>query len=199
MNTLASRCQYEEMIRKSRFIAFASPVTGHKETLDFYTSVVDTSATHNCWAWRIDGAYRSSDDGEPGGSAGRPILAAIEGRDLNRVMVVVTRHYGGIKLGVGGLIRAYGGAAARCLDGGEIITLRPRRQCRMQIDFALASSAYTLLDQFEARRRKEHYDEQGLDVRFTVPSEHVEPLQQALANISRGKARLTVRSLTGPG
>ncbi|MBT8063180.1 MAG: IMPACT family protein, partial [Gammaproteobacteria bacterium] len=196
--TLASQCRYEELIRKSRFIAFASPVAGHKETLDFYTSVADPSATHNCWAWRIDGAYRSSDDGEPGGSAGRPILAAIEGRQLNRVMVVVIRHYGGIKLGVGGLIRAYGGTAARCLDGGEIIILRPRRQCLLQIDFALASAAYKLLETFESKRQEEQYDERGLEVRFTIPSEHVKPLQQALANISKGKARLTVRRLTGP-
>jgi hypothetical protein len=74
-----------------------------------------TDATHNCWAWRIGGDYRSSDDGEPAGTAGRPILAAIDGQGFDRVMVVVTRWFGGIKLGAGGLVRAYGGAAAECL------------------------------------------------------------------------------------
>src|SRR3546814_18000784 len=78
-----------------------------------FRSVPD--ATHNCWAWRIGDDYRSNDDGEPAGTAGRPILAAIDGQGMDRVVVVVTRWFGGIKLGAGGLVRAYGGTAAECL------------------------------------------------------------------------------------
>jgi len=68
--------------------------------------LIDADATHNCWAWRYGTHSRSSDDGEPAGTAGRPILAAIDGQGLDRLLVVVTRWYGGIKLGAGGLVRA---------------------------------------------------------------------------------------------
>lgn len=194
MNTLGAQTRFEETIRKSRFIAVAAPVSSQQATLDFYESAADPAASHNCWAWRIDGTYRSSDDGEPGGSAGRPILAAIEGRDLNRVMVIVTRHFGGIKLGVGGLVRAYGGCAARCLDGGRIVALRPRKLCLLKIDFSLAAAAYALLDEHEAARQGERYDEDGLELRFSIPADRVEHLEKALAGVSRGEAHLTVRN-----
>ncbi|MFC6616804.1 IMPACT family protein [Deinococcus radiophilus] len=72
-------------------------------------------ATHHCWAYRIGELYRFNDDGEPGGTAGAPILRAIEGQGVQHVMVIVVRYYGGVKLGTGGLVRAYGGAAAECL------------------------------------------------------------------------------------
>ncbi len=104
MKTLAAACRYEETIRKSRFIAHAAPVKTQADTLSFYESVADPRATHNCWAWRIDHVYRFNDDGEPSGSAGRPILSVLEGRALEHIMIVVTRYFGGIKLGIGGLI-----------------------------------------------------------------------------------------------
>ena len=72
----------------------------------------DPAANHNCWAWRTGQVYRFNDDGEPSGTAGKPILAAIDGQGLDRVAVVVTRWFGGVLLGSGGLIRAYGGTAA---------------------------------------------------------------------------------------
>src|SRR5690625_7862489 len=72
-------------------------------------------ARHNCWAYKIGDNYRFSDDGEPGGTAGRPILQAIEGQECDFVAVLVIRWFGGIKLGTGGLVRASGGAAAECL------------------------------------------------------------------------------------
>jgi len=82
----------------------------------------DRGASHHCWAYLLtDGRSRCSDDGEPGGSAGRPILAQIGGHDLVNVMVVVSRWFGGTKLGVGGLMRAYGGCAGKLLDRGEIL------------------------------------------------------------------------------
>ena len=116
MLTLKGPASFEETIKKSRFICHAGCVTSQAESLDFYESVIDPQATHNCWAWRINFQVRSSDDGEPSGTAGRPILNVIERRNLENVMVVVTRYFGGIKLGVGGLVRAYSGSTAKCLD-----------------------------------------------------------------------------------
>ncbi len=116
MQTLSGPARFETEIKRSRFVAHAARVETLDETVAFYESVADHAATHNCWAWKLDQQYRFNDDGEPAGTAGKPILAAIEGKGLDHVMIVVTRYFGGIKLGAGGLVRAYSGAAARCID-----------------------------------------------------------------------------------
>src|SRR6202012_2980677 len=112
LHTLVTIARHSEDIRKSRFLAQAAPVETPQQALAYVQAVSDAGATHNCWAYRIGQEYRFNDDGEPGGTAGRPILQAIEGQGIDRVVVVVTRWYGGIKLGAGGLARAYGGTAA---------------------------------------------------------------------------------------
>jgi len=109
-DTLAAPASHAIEVKHSRFLAQAAPVQTSAQALAFLEEIARTPATHHCWAWRIGGDYRSSDDGEPAGTAGRPILAAIDGQGFDRVMVVVTRWYGGVKLGAGGLVRAYGGA-----------------------------------------------------------------------------------------
>src|SRR5210317_2254673 len=129
MQTLASTASIETEIKRSRFIAHAARVDSLADTLEFYESVADPSATHNCWAWRLDHQYRFNDDGEPASTAGKPILSAIEGKGLDHTMVVVTRYFGGIKLGVGGLVRAYSGSAARCIDQAGVTVIQPRTQC----------------------------------------------------------------------
>ncbi|MEN0067462.1 MAG: YigZ family protein [Myxococcota bacterium] len=110
-------------IKGSRFTATIAPCTTSDEAL----AVVAANrarwpdASHHCWAFRLaSGDGRSHDDGEPGGSAGRPILAQIDGHDVVDVVVVVARWFGGTKLGVGGLIRAYGGCAGQGLDRAEV-------------------------------------------------------------------------------
>lgn len=94
-DTLAAPAMHLLEARHSRFIVHAAPVTTPEAALAFLAAAADADATHNCWAYRIDDAYRSSDDGEPAGTAGRPILAAIDGQGFDQVMVVVTRWYGG--------------------------------------------------------------------------------------------------------
>ena len=110
-STLLDLCEYREDIRKSRFITLAGPIDSASDAMSFIERHSDPDATHNCWAWKIGAQYRSSDDGEPGGTAGRPILSAIEAQDCDQVVVLVIRWYGGIQLGTGGLARAYGGGA----------------------------------------------------------------------------------------
>lgn len=123
MFTLATMVRYEEEIKKSRFEAIAVPVENEQEVKAFLEAVKDPSTTHQCWAWKIGVNVRFNDDGEPSGTAGRPILATIEGNDLTNVLVLVNRWYGGIKLGTGGLVRAYGGCAGQCLLQAEKIEL----------------------------------------------------------------------------
>lgn len=117
---------FSQDIKKSRFIAHAAPVGGEDEAKAFIAAVSDPSANHNCWAWRIGQAYRFSDDGEPSGTAGKPMLQAIDGQALDRVVVVVTRWFGGILLGSGGLMRAYGGTVAACLRAAAKSEIIPR-------------------------------------------------------------------------
>ncbi len=115
MITLAAEHEHEEVIKRSRFLARAASIADEAEALRWMASVREREANHNCWAWKLGDVVRFSDDGEPGGTAGRPILSAIEMHGLDGVVVVVTRWFGGIKLGAGGLVRAYRGVAASCL------------------------------------------------------------------------------------
>ncbi|MFT5059681.1 MAG: putative YigZ family protein, partial [Planctomycetota bacterium] len=126
--TPSAHFQYEpDKIKGSRFIADVSPVQNAEEAEAFVRLIRDQypDACHHCYAWRtgMQGeVHRSSDDGEPSGSAGRPIAAQLEGHELTQLVVVVTRYFGGTKLGVGGLMRAYGGAAGQALDRVEVTT-----------------------------------------------------------------------------
>lgn len=126
--TLSALVTFEEEIKKSRFQAFAVPVENEQEVKDFLEQYKDMSTTHQCWAWKVGHHVRFNDDGEPSGTAGRPILATIEGNELTNILVLVNRWYGGIKLGTGGLVRAYGGTAGKCLLLAEKIELIEKRR-----------------------------------------------------------------------
>lgn len=187
---LLAPCAFEETIRRSRFVAHAVPVTREADTLAFHEQVTDPQATHNCWAWRLDGRHRSNDDGEPGGTAGRPILAVLESRQLDGVMVIVTRYYGGIKLGAGGLARAYGGVAAKCLDRGKTERRVRRLRCELVADFPLSDVVHQLLDRHGGKKEGERFESGGVVVEALVPEGKVEALRSDLDNASRGAARL---------
>ena len=119
MFTLQRIETHTQEIKKSRFLAVCGPVASEQAARDFIAEHSDLTASHNCWAFRIGQIYRFNDDGEPSGTAGKPILQAIDGQSLDHVAVVVTRWFGGTLLGSGGLIRAYGGTAAMCLRAAE--------------------------------------------------------------------------------
>ena len=190
MLTLKAPASVEETIKKSRFLAHAARVTTQAESLDFYESVIDTQATHNCWAWRINFQVRSSDDGEPSGTAGRPMLNVIERRQLENVMVVVTRYYGGIKLGVGGLVRAYSGSTAKCLDRAGTVELFPMLEYTIKAGFEWASSVHGLLDQFSAEKLEESYDSDGLILKIRCRKADFGKLSSGLRDASRGQIEI---------
>ena len=112
--------------KKSRFIAEVHPVTSEEEAMEILeqTRKQYWDARHHCWAYiigRNPAAERMSDDGEPAGTAGKPILEVIRGRELTNVLVIVTRYFGGIKLGAGGLVRAYSKSVLEAIEASEII------------------------------------------------------------------------------
>ena len=188
--TLRGPARLQQDIRKSRFLAQAAPVGDADAALAFITRVSDRDATHNCWAWRIGATYRFNDDGEPGGSAGRPILAAIEGRQVERVVVVVTRWFGGIKLGVGGLMRAYGGCAAECLRLAEKDPLIERVRARIRCDFSAAPTIYARLREFDAVRHAEHSTAAGFEFEVDVATHREEALAGFVRDLTRGRGSL---------
>ena len=125
--TIAGPFDWEaEPIKGSRFHAWVAPAADEAGAGRAVAEAVARwpDASHHCWAWRLtDGATRSFDDGEPRGSAGRPILAQLGGHELHNLAVVVARWFGGTKLGVGGLVRAYGGTAGKALDRAEVVVV----------------------------------------------------------------------------
>lgn len=188
--TLAEPCEYQELIHKSRFLVRAAPIQTPEQAQAFIQAVSDPGATHNCWAWKLGQQYRFSDDGEPGGTAGRPMLSAIEGQDCDRVVAVVTRWFGGIKLGTGGLARAYGGTTAKCLQQAGRIELVTRRRCRTHCRFAELALVKARLAEFEALVEDESYDAEGASLLLALPRQQIAPLARLLADISRGRSQL---------
>lgn len=188
LQALAGRCQHEQDIKKSRFLALAAPVDSPEEALAFVQEVSDSAATHNCWAYRIGQAYRFNDDGEPGGTAGRPILQAIEGQGIDHAVVVVTRWYGGVKLGAGGLARAYGGTAAECLRLAERVAIVPMATLALSCDFADLALLKARLPELGAAITDETFTVTGADLLVQVPQAQVDEAQARITDITRGRS-----------
>ncbi|HKK08858.1 MAG TPA: YigZ family protein [Gemmatimonadota bacterium] len=147
-------------------------------------------ATHHVLACRpLQGDPRSDDDGEPAGTGGRPVLDAIEALDLRAVAVVVTRWYGGTKLGTGGLARAYGGIARAALDRMAVVEAVPAVPCEVAFEHADTGAVMRLLDEAGARRGELRYGRAAL-VEALVPRDAVEPLARRLADATAGRARV---------
>ena len=188
--TLLSLAEFTLEVRKSRFLAQAMPVQSAAGALESIVVLGDASATHNCWAFRVGDIYRFSDDGEPAGTAGRPILAAIDQQGFDQVLVVVTRWYGGINLGAGGLARAYGGSAAECLRIAPSRPLLEMAEAILACDFSLANAVHGLLREAGAEKLGESFDEHGLRLRLRLPASMVMGLARRLGDLSRGAATL---------
>lgn len=193
-DTLSAPCTYVEEIKKSRFAAFAAPVARIDEAMAFFAQHSDPAATHNCWAYRIGQAYRFHDDGEPGGTAGRPILQAIEGQGLDRVAVLVVRWFGGVKLGAGGLVRAYGGCAAQCLRLGERIPIVETVSVTCHCAYGELPLLKSRLSQAGAAIEREDFDSEGVTLRLCVPRAVLDALGHTVADITRGRSPWVVDS-----
>jgi uncharacterized YigZ family protein len=189
LETLAAPWRHEEDIRKSRFLAQAAPVDSTTEALAFVEAVSDATATHNCWAYRIGDAYRFNDDGEPGGTAGRPMLQAIDGQGCDRVAVVVTRWYGGIKLGAGGLARAYGGTAAECLRLAPRVPIVAMGRLSLRCDFAELALVSTRIREMEGMIETETFVADGAELTVVAPLDHLDAIAARVVDVSRGRIR----------
>lgn len=187
LHTLTTPCSLEQEIKKSRFLALAAPIGSPEQALAFVREVSCADATHNCWAYRIQQDYRFNDDGEPGGTAGRPILQAIEGQGYDRVAVVVTRWYGGIKLGAGGLARAYGGTAAECLRIAACVPIVAMTRLGFRCDFAELALFKARLRELDAELVHEAFGTDGVTLEFELPAQRAAEAQARIGDLSRGR------------
>ncbi|TCB62078.1 IMPACT family protein [Acinetobacter terrae] len=189
--TIASPVTFEEDIKKSRFQAIAVPVENEQAVKDFLETHKDITTTHQCWAWKIGHNVRFNDDGEPSGTAGRPILATIEGNELTNILVLVNRWYGGIKLGTGGLVRAYRGCAGQCLLLAEKIELIEKKK----VSFACQFNEWSIF-QYELNQQqvefKEDYTATGVQVEALVQIHQIEPLSLKIQDVTRGREQLKI-------
>lgn len=190
--TLAEPYQLTEEIKKSRFIIHSAPIQNIEQAGEIISRVSDPTATHNCWAWKLGQNYRFNDDGEPAGTAGRPILSAIEGQRCDNVIAIVTRWFGGIKLGTGGLARAYGGGTARCLQQAPLIAIIPHSEGKLHCYYNEWPLLENKLQQLNATIEDQQFDAQGTAISFSIPEQSITLLQQYLNDLTKGRVQATI-------
>lgn len=188
--TVAKTHERTELIKGSRFIAFVCQVL----SLDDVASELQRirakypDASHHCYAYKLAKEQRFSDDGEPGGSAGRPMLEVLERRGLDFVLAVVSRYFGGSKLGVGGLLRAYSGSLAKALDEAGSLLIKDRVGLHFEVPFSAMDSVHRYLNAIPELRKDElAYNKRGMELRVNLLSEDEERVRKELLTISRGE------------
>ena len=187
--TLVEPCSARQEIKRSRFIAMAAPVADEAAAKDFIAAHSDPEANHNCWAWRFGQSYRFNDDGEPSGTAGKPILAAIDGQALDGVAVVVTRWFGGVLLGSGGLIRAYGGTAALCLREARKVELVETAAATITCSFGDLTRVQARLGAVPGvQLRDQAFTDTGAILSVSAPKAEIDGLSRLVTDLTSGRA-----------
>lgn len=187
----------EETIKKSRFITLLAHTRGVDAARDFVQHVksMHPGARHHCWAW-VAGAPDDSqqlgfsDDGEPSGTAGKPMLAQLMGSGVGEITAVVVRYYGGIMLGTGGLVKAYGGGVQQGLKLLPRQRKVPMQRFSLQCEYAQLGDIERLLQRFDGRLEESHYQDRIL-LCVALPHAQIEGFQQNLSDYSRGTLTLT--------
>jgi uncharacterized YigZ family protein len=179
-------------VKGSRFIGSAAPADLKEEAESFIEEIRRThhNATHNCFAYRIDRSlFRYSDDGEPSGTAGRPILNMIDKYQLQRAVLVVTRYFGGTKLGTGGLIRAYSEAAEATIQQAKILKKNIYLELSLEYPFEIINKVQHLVQKFDGHI-SDDADVNGMISRVKIFSSRQEPFLKELKELTAGKVKI---------
>ena len=197
--TIKEDGQVQEEIKKSRFICHAKRVYSEEEARDFITAIKKEhfKATHNCSAFIVgerSEIKRTNDDGEPSGTAGVPMLGVLENHNLTNVCVVVTRYFGGIKLGAGGLIRAYAGSVALAVKEIGIIEIKEQAGIAIQMSYAQYQEYGNFLKEHNLTELETTFTDQ-IDTLIYVDKEEKENIKSALIEFFNGKVTLTDQGL----
>ena len=183
-------------IQKSRFIAHVLHVEREEEARDFVQRIKKQyfDARHNCSAWVLGekgNLQKSNDDGEPGGTAGNPILESIKKKNLTNVAVVVTRYFGGIKRGAGGLIRAYGHSAVLGLEAAQTVIMTPLCRVRLTVGYDLLASLEYWIRQKSISSEDVNYTEQ-VEMVLLLPPEESESLMAEAVDLAAGRCSFEI-------
>ena len=197
--TIKEDGQVQEEIKKSRFICHAKRVYSEEEARDFITAIKKEhyKATHNCSAFIVgerSEIKRTSDDGEPSGTAGVPMLGVLENHNLTNVCVVVTRYFGGIKLGAGGLIRAYAGSVALAVKEIGIIEIKEQAGISIQMSYAQYQEYGNFLKEHNLIELETNFTDQ-VDTMIFIDKEKKDGIKADLIEFFNGKVTLTDKGL----
>ena len=197
--TIKDDGQVQEEIKKSRFICHAKRVYSEEEARAFITAIKKEhyKATHNCSSFIIgerSEIKRTSDDGEPSGTAGVPMLGVLENHNLTNVCVVVTRYFGGIKLGAGGLIRAYAGSVALAVKEIGIVEIKEQAGIQIQMSYAQYQEYGNFLKEHNLMELETNFTDQVETIIF-VDKEDKEDIKSSLIEFFNGKVTLTDQGL----
>lgn len=197
--TIKEDGQVQEEIKKSRFICHAKRVYSEEEARDFITAIKKEhyKATHNCSAFIVgkrSEIKRTSDDGEPSGTAGIPMLGVLENHNLTNVCVVVTRYFGGIKLGAGGLIRAYAGSVALAVKEIGIIEIKEQAGIQIHMTYAQYQEYGNFLKEHNLIELETNFTDQ-VDTMIFIDKEKKDGIKSDLIEFFNGKVTLTDKGL----
>ena len=197
--TIKEDGQVQEEIKKSRFICHAKRVYTEDEARDFISAIKKEhyKATHNCSAFIVgerSEIKRTSDDGEPSGTAGVPMLGVLENHNLTNVCLVVTRYFGGIKLGAGGLIRAYAGSVALAVKEIGIIEIKEQAGIQIHMTYAQYQEYGNFLKEHNLIELETNFTDQ-VDTMIFIDKEKKDGIKADLIEFFNGKVTLTDKGL----
>lgn len=193
-HSVRTPCRKETEIKKSIFVAQLFPVETEEEAQASLETVRKNhkDADHHCWAWRI-GTVRihekSSDGGEPQGTAGHPMLHVLQVKSLTNVLAVVTRYFGGIKLGTGGLARAYGGVLAEAVEESDILCFTPHVRLALTIPYTAAGAFEHYIKGTDIRVQDRNFEEE-VKITFLCLRENRERHEMYFRDVTGGKAEV---------
>lgn len=190
--TLAQPVHADIDIRKSRFIGLVMPVAGRDSAQQALAALraEHGSATHVCWALLAGGHSGMSDDGEPSGTAGRPIMEVLRHHELDNVLGVVVRYFGGIKLGAGGLVRAYTDAVATALKQARRIEYVAYAGLKVEVDYGAEAKVRRWIAQHGYLLECSSHGA-GVTLDISLPVAELDSARQALRDLTQGQARIS--------
>lgn len=179
MFTIKETIEYEETINKSKFIAILTPVHNKEDIEKSLKEVKEKykGATHYCYAYIIDQEQRCSDDGEPNKTAGMPILTVLEGNKLNHIICIIVRYFGGIKLGTGGLVRAYSSTTKGVIENANIIPYIIMKKIKITFPYDNIKIIDYILTNIEIKEKD--YQEK-ITYQFEIPKENTKNIETKL-------------------
>jgi len=187
---------YEIKIKGSRFISYVFPVSDQKTAEQILEKIRKEyfNSTHVCYGYKIgegkEKSTRYSDDGEPSGTAGLPIINEINGEELFNILIIVIRYYGGTKLGTGGLGRAYRESAKKTINNSMIIEVAVYKNREIVIPYSFMSDLMNVVEKFSIKIVNKSYTDTGIKVELGIPAIQYDKVKINLSNLSKGKIKL---------